>query len=531
MKLKGLGKRSYNVLFHTHTVSGIVISFALFVIFYAGAFALFRHDIAQWENPYLRQKVNPDFSYEKGIAAVDSLYNLDWYERVSVQLPGPSMPYFRVDGSITLPDSTNKRITAFVNTQTYEVLENINYATTASDTIYHLHYFDQIPTWGRIVSGFVSLFFLFAIVTGLLIHWQNLFTKFYAFVREGKWKLIWTNAHTVLGVIGLPFQVMYAVTGAFFGILGLLLAPSIFLVRDGETRFVNNVRFPDLKIELNRDAAEGNNLSFTEILDEMQNKYPDREIVYASIRNYKKEDAIITFRIQDHHQLATRGRITMQMKDGKVLDDYSINPYTKPYKNHIQEMIRRLHYGEFGGGLLRILYFILSMITCFMIITGVLIWRTARDNKRYTFRQRLFHHRVTKVYLAICLSMFPAFAVIYLAEKLMPIDLPDRVSIINQVFFIGWLLLTVSGWFWDSYSRQNKNYLVIGGILSLCIPLANIYVTGHTIWEVWESNPKIAYVDVTWFIMGMIALFVAFKLLKIVKKHDSPEPQKQRQYV
>ena len=31
MKLKGLGNRAYNVLFHTHTVTGIVISFALFV--------------------------------------------------------------------------------------------------------------------------------------------------------------------------------------------------------------------------------------------------------------------------------------------------------------------------------------------------------------------------------------------------------------------------------------------------------------------------------------------------------------------
>ena len=50
MKLKGLGNRAYNVMFHTHTVAGIVISFALFVIFYAGAFSLFRHDVAQWEN-------------------------------------------------------------------------------------------------------------------------------------------------------------------------------------------------------------------------------------------------------------------------------------------------------------------------------------------------------------------------------------------------------------------------------------------------------------------------------------------------
>jgi len=48
MKLKALQPRLYNILFHTHTVSGIVISFALFVIFYAGAFSLFRDELYRW---------------------------------------------------------------------------------------------------------------------------------------------------------------------------------------------------------------------------------------------------------------------------------------------------------------------------------------------------------------------------------------------------------------------------------------------------------------------------------------------------
>ncbi len=44
-----LNKRNYNVLFHTHTVSGITISVLLYVIFFAGAFALFKDEITAWE--------------------------------------------------------------------------------------------------------------------------------------------------------------------------------------------------------------------------------------------------------------------------------------------------------------------------------------------------------------------------------------------------------------------------------------------------------------------------------------------------
>ena len=34
-----MGNRIYNILFHTHTVSGIVISVALYVIFFTGSFS------------------------------------------------------------------------------------------------------------------------------------------------------------------------------------------------------------------------------------------------------------------------------------------------------------------------------------------------------------------------------------------------------------------------------------------------------------------------------------------------------------
>ena len=44
-----MGNRIYNILFHTRTVSGIVISVALYVIFFTGSFSFFRDEIANWE--------------------------------------------------------------------------------------------------------------------------------------------------------------------------------------------------------------------------------------------------------------------------------------------------------------------------------------------------------------------------------------------------------------------------------------------------------------------------------------------------
>jgi len=168
MKLKALKPRLYNVMFHAHTVTGIVISFALFVIFYAGAFSIFREELYKWENPLARFETKHDIDF---------------------------------DATIKLIEEHTKR---------------------------------QIPAIGIRIAGLIAFFFLFAIVTGILIHWKNIINKFYSLEVKGKWKQVWTNSHTLLGVITLPFQVIFSITGSLIALSILLLAPSAFLLFDGD---------------------------------------------------------------------------------------------------------------------------------------------------------------------------------------------------------------------------------------------------------------------------------------------------------
>ena len=394
--------------------------------------------------------------------------------------------------------------------------------TTLSNTIYYLHYFRQIPVIGLYLSGFVGLFFLFAIVTGLLIHWRNLLTKFYAFVKEGKWKVIWTNAHTVLGVIGLPFQLIYAITGAFFGLLSLILLPTVFLLYDGDTEKVFNKINPSAALTVEEGAPNYDHYSLTELAQQIEQQYPDFHIRNIRLRNYGQEDALALWNIDNHQGIHSSGVLAMRMKDGKVLEEYSILPDERSYSYSVINFITKLHFGSFGGATLRVIYFVLSLITCFMIISGVLIWRTARDNNKYTFKQKLFHHQVTKWYLAICLSMFPAFAIIFIANKLVPIESMGRADWVNGIFFISWLVLTLAGLRWNNYARLNRNYLFIGGVLSLMIPVANGVVTGDWFWQVWNTLPRVAYVDLFCLGAGLVSLYLVGRVLKASSQSDKP---------
>ena len=102
-------------------------------------------------------------------------------------------------------------------------------------------------------------------------------------------------------------------------------------------------------------------------------------------------------------------------------------------------------------------------------------------------------------------------------------DLDGRVNLVNQIFFLSWLGLTILGYFWKSYSLQNRNYLVLGGGLAVLIPITNGWITGGWIWKMWNEYHWVAYVDVFWLLAGLSSLYLSFFVLKVKTESDFPQ--------
>lgn len=534
MKLKGLGKRAYNILFHTHTVAGITISAALFVIFYAGSFALFRMELRQWEDPASRKIEVKKIDTNDAIDLIAENYpDFDLSKRFTLRQPTEAIPYMQFSGMATKRDSTTERFWGTIAAgEPLQLIKEEDAHTTLSETIYRLHYLGQIP-FGLYLSGLASLFFLFATITGVAIHWQHLVTKFYAFRTTVKWKQIWTNAHTILGLLGLPFQIVYAVTGAFFGLLTLLLIPSAFILFGGDTdKVVATVR-PETTLEIDPDSPLVGKADLNKFASLVEEKYPGYHIPNMVVMNYGHEDALATFYLDDERTLNGVGQIIYRLHTGKV--EMEVIPNEKSYTSSVLDVLGKLHFGNYGGILLRIVYFILAMITCLMLLSGILLWQTARDKKSYTDKQKQFHHKVTKINLAVCLSLFPAVALLFAANKLIPSGITNRPFYENTAFFVGWLLMVLAGLRWNNFKQLNKNYLLIGGVLALFIPIANGLVTGDWLFKTLTSNVFVASVDLFWLFAGLTALFIVYTqknrqpelLSEPVVKKSQPAPKKQ----
>ncbi|MEM6526377.1 MAG: hypothetical protein AAF693_21460, partial [Bacteroidota bacterium] len=166
-------------------------------------------------------------------------------------------------------------------------------------------------------------------------------------------------------------------------------------------------------------------------------------------------------------------------------------------------------------------YFLMAILTCFVIVSGVMIWLVAREKKTYAHKAK-FNKNVGAIYLGACLGLYPAIATLFVTAKILPLDIEGRYEIINYVFFGFWLLYTVYAYFIKSSYRINKHAILVAGIFGLAIPIINGSVTGLWFWKsLGMGYSDSFFVDISWLVLSLITLWAAY-VAKPVNKEVSP---------
>ncbi|PQJ21902.1 PepSY domain-containing protein [Tenacibaculum sp. SG-28] len=516
-------KRNYNVFFNTHTVSGIIISVALYVIFFAGAFSLFREEIQIWEEGRFISHVKREhIDYDEILRNLDAKYDLlgrdmqlnfgGKSDAIYVYL-GPSKDSLASEASKTPHYFYTDIITK--DTKTYEEQYSLG------EFLYRLHFLQQIPSIGVYLAGLISLFFLFAIITGTIVHWKKIGSNFFTFNPKSILKKLWTDAHTALGIIGLPFQFVFAVTGAYFATSVLVLIPANFLYNNNQTKLIEDLR-PERKTFEWIKPSDKEVPSFNTFAKQTASEWDDFHLTRAFIKNYKGVNMKYTIigDISDKERFVGSGNITYDAYSGRI--ESITNPREPNYVQDVQRTVGRLHFADFGGSFIKIIYFILALITCFVILTGVLIWVEARNKKSMQLEQRMFTAKIGHIYLAICLSMLPATALSFLFVKFGIGNFLNKQTAIYSFYFLSWFAFAI---FYrckrDNY-YTNKSSLLLGAIFGFLIPISNGLVSGNWIWKTYaDKQYEILTVDVLWLLIASLALLFYFKVKPSIKEKSS----------
>lgn len=504
-----MSNRIYNILFHTHTVSSIVISVALYVIFFAGSFSFFRDEIINWERNQPVDKVDEmNLDFDLAIDSIQSKHSLygrsitisqpHAERRVNVRLSGTK-------DTLAVADAKAARF-FYVDAKTYEITDYES-SYTLGEFLYRLHFFAQIPyPVGYYLSGFVSFFFLFAIITGVLIHWKKIISNFYVFRPWAKLKTIWSDAHTALGLIGLPFQLVYAVTGAFFMIKLLLLAPVVSLLYDGDKgQLYQELGYTQLSptlssqkltsaIDINWFVADANRI------------WPEFNTTKVHIDNFG--DSNMQVRVEGKastkNKLFSHGDVTYLAATKEVLSKK--DPLETAYLAAVKNALNSLHFADYAGLPLRLVSFVLGIITCFVILSGVMVWLTARDKKKYESRKK-FNTNVGAIYLGACLGLYPAVALFFCLVKIMPIGVDGRFTLMSNMFFVFWLAYIIYAFIIKDLGRINKHAMLLAGGMGLLIPVLNGIQTNQWFWQsLVRGHWDLFFVDALWLVLGVVTL-------------------------
>ena len=516
-----MSNRVYNILFHTHTISGLFISVALFVIFFAGSFSFFRDEMISWErNEPMQESSLAEADLNGMMEALGQDYDTysrditfkQYFEekRISVSLTAPK------DTSIHEPKGGGGGF-FYMHTDDFSTYD---YASNYSigEFLYRLHFFAQLNLYGTsgyLIAGLVAFFFLFAIITGVLVHWKKIVSNFYVFRPRASLKNLWTDAHTALGIIGLPFQFVYAVSGAFLIIGAAVMSPPVLsLMYNGET----DKMYEDFGLgvkEFPLALKKTGPIDLNSFVEKTQQRWPGLQIESVSLHNYGDAGmhVVVSGFPQFSEAFTGVGELVFHATSGEIVS--AKDPVTgSSYLDAARGVIDRLHFGDFGGVGLKVVYFILGIISCFVILSGILIWLVARDKKHIAEKKRKFNAWIGWIFLAVCLSMYPVTAFTFVAVKLFVQEFDTtRMTAIYQIFFYSWLLLIVLFTFRRDNFITNKYSLLLGSVLGFLVPVANGVISGNWIWRTLsEGYYDIFLIDAFWLVLSVITFCIAIGL-------------------
>jgi len=495
-----------------HSWLGLIISGLLFIVFFAGSIALFRAEITQWS-------MQPHFEPTKGaqlpvsrifeIAIKDRKF--DAKEHLTLVKPSKYSPYYKVYVDVEHEPGQEDHDALLIDPISGEIIASVDDFYLAN-FIYELHYDLNIPA-GSYVIGFVTLFFFFAIISGIFMHARKLFSNFFKYRAQQQKRSQLLDMHNVVGVMSLPFTIMYAISGLIFNLVIIYqIAFAVILYKGDQQALLNDAGYQAIEPKWADRAWE--NPEIDKILQNIKDKY-NTEPSMVRFYNYGDQSAVMQIRGEVHTEFAYRYETAIAVSNQEALyvkDENNPNTLVKGLY-----VISRLHFGDYAGLDLRVLYFILGIGVCALIITGNLLWIEKRSKQRNQSPKTLAF--VNNFTLWSTGGVVIATAVAFITERLLPITLTQRPDYMVYSF-IATLVIVACVLPFNSNKKAFLGYLLkISGLLLLSTVILDWVMFGTGVLDLWQQGIKtVIATEIGLMLVAWIFIFTSTKLIKPYKK-------------
>lgn len=359
---------------------------------------------------------------------------------------------------------------------------------------------------GLLVTGLLGLTLFASIITGLIIH-RKILRELFSFRPFRSLRLFWTDSHKVMGVWGLLFHAMIAFTGAYMGITAVILVPaSAFVFFDGDRAALIEAVLPDIEPELSGTPAK---LNISKTIQAMQ-AADKGEILSFSILGWNDENAIMSANILPGKVIPSQ-ILEYNAHKAEPIETHTLFSRLGGLSGPILDAMDPLHFGNFGGLLVKTIWALLGVGTALLGLSGVMIWierRAYGSTGQLTTTQ---YQRISRFSLGVCMGLVVAISLLFYGQRLLTVAPHTMNWWLGCLFFSSWLICTS----WATLMSKNeyqvsKVLLFIAALLLICVPVLNGLTTGNHIFNaLTKKHYLVAGVDLAVFFIGLILLNAA----------------------
>lgn len=444
-----------------HTWVGLAAGFCLFIAFYAGAITIFHEQLHAWERPAARTVPRTPLSQTQPLIDAVLAAHPQAAANFYVRLPSAEQPQTVLEW-----DERNFRLDAAGR------MEEVREASQLVDFLYRLHYTAGLPrSWGIYVLGALCVLYGLALASGVIIYAPSFFKDVFA-LRIGKnIKRMWQDAHNAVGILSLPFHLMYAWSSAVLALGVVLLAPFQYLIFDG--KLIDVIGADISAAAPPRGAgAPAPLLPASQLMETARRAAPGMEIATLVYRQAGGANAQLqAYGPMAQHTLSSTAAVVINASSGtveRVLTPAGASPGTRFMRG-----LQTLHFANYGHAAVRWTYFALGMAGAFLFYSGNLLWIEAR-RKRAVAAQPRSGRLMAQATLGVCLGCVAGVSTVFLMNKLAPGDVPRW----EEAGYYGVFLLCVAWAFARPPARAAHELLMLSAALTAALPLAHWYGSG-----------------------------------------------------
>ncbi|MCD0496196.1 PepSY domain-containing protein [Achromobacter sp. MY14] len=455
-----------------HTWAGLIFGWVLFAMFLTGSLAFFRPEITHWMQPEIQVKPAP---------AVPSVEVAQRYlaehapdaKRWFITPPSNREPLILLLYQVPKP-KPGERGFVRVKLDPASGQAVTGRETRGGEFFYRFHFeLETAFPWGRWLASIAGMFMLVAIISGIITH-KKIFADFFTF-RPGKGgQRAWMDGHNVLSVLGLPFHLMITFSGLVLFMV-MLMPAGIKAVYETPRQYTDEV-FKSFKVTppLNQPAPL---IPIAPLVEQAQQEWHGR-VGRITVNNPGDAGSTVTLTRAAADGVSFGLMAPWKRFDGvtgKLLEGQDTMGATA----RTAGTITGLHLGLFAEPLLRWFYFLVSLAGTGMVGTGLVLWIAKRRQKarpqdsREAFSLRL----VDGLNAGTIAGVVFGVAAFFLANRLLPVDLPGRQFWESRAFFAAWAVSLVYAFVFQPRKWQDL-LAIAAGALAL-VPVVNALTTSR----------------------------------------------------